>query len=36
MYENTVRDIYSESWVLHTSQYRHLEGIQVLNDTSNN
>jgi len=36
MYKKTVRDNYSEFWVIHKSQYKHSEGIQVLNETSNN
>jgi len=36
MDKKAVGDIYSESRVVHTSQYKYSEGIQVLNDTSNN
>jgi len=36
MDKETFRDIYLESWVVHTSQYKYSEGIQVLNDMSNN
>jgi len=32
----TVIDIYLESWVVHTLQYKYSKGIEVLNDTSNN
>jgi len=36
MNEETIKDIYLESWVLHTLQNKYSEGIQVLNDMSNN
>jgi len=36
MDKETVRDIYSESWVIHTSQDKYSKDIQVLNDISNN
>jgi len=36
MDKETVGDIYLESKVVHTSQYKYSEGIQVLNDMSNN
>jgi len=34
MYMEIVKDIYS--WVLHTSQFKYSEGIQVLNNMSTN
>jgi len=36
MDKETVKDIYLESRVVHTLQYKYSEGIQVLNDTSTN
>jgi len=36
MDKETIKDIYLKSWVVHTPQYKYLEGIQVLNDMSNN
>jgi len=36
MDKETVKDIYLDSWVVHTLQYKYSKGIQVLNDMSNN
>jgi len=36
MDKNTVRDIYLEYRVVHTSQYKYSGGSQVLNEASNN